>query len=321
LHSFDNTITMNIFKDLKDIKRDEKTVVTLGTFDGIHLGHKRIVNTVLQKSGKSGSRNFLITFDPHPRKIVPGRNDIKILSTLEEKMVILGKLGIQNFLILNFTNEFSTQTPEQFVEKYLVEGIGLEEIVIGYDHHFGKGRDGDFELLQRLGQKFNFAVTIVPEFRIEGDTISSTKIRNALLAGDIVKANKMLGRFYSFKGKVIKGDGRGRDLGFPTANLLIENEDKLIPAKGIYAAECIIEGEKRYGLLSVGTRPTFHSDGKLIPEFYIFDFERDIYNKSLEVILIERIRDEEKFNSAEDLIIRMKKDEEAGKEILSKLIN
>lgn len=312
---------MKIIKDLKDIERDEKTVITLGTFDGLHLGHQQIVETLIKKSKQANARNFLITFDPHPRKVVPGRNDVKLLSTLEEKISIFEKLGLENLFIVKFTSEFSKQTPEQFVEKYFVNGIGLQEIVIGYDHHFGKGRGGDFEMLRELGEKFNFSVTVVPEYMMDGETISSTKIRNALLEGDMLRANKFLGRFYSFKGKIVKGDGRGKDLGFPTANLTIEDNDKLIPAKGIYAAECVFENEKYYGLLSLGNRPTFHEHGDIIPEFYIFDFNKNIYGKDLEVNLVEKIRDEEKFNSVEDLISQMKKDEETGKEILSKLIN
>jgi riboflavin kinase/FMN adenylyltransferase len=279
------------------------------------------VDTVIQKSQKSGGRSFLITFDPHPRKIIPGRNDVKILSTLEEKEIILEQLGLGNLFVINFTTEFSKQSPEEFVKKYLVDGVGLKEIVIGHDHHFGKERDGNFELLQNLGRKFNFAVTLIPEFSVEGETVSSTKIRNALLAGDVVKAGKMLGRNYSFKGKIVRGDGRGRKLGFPTANLSTGNEDKLIPAKGIYAAECIVESEKHFGLLSLGSRPTFHNDGDVIPEFYIFDFDRDIYDKIMHVNLVQRIRDEEKYASVDELIIQMKKDEVKGKEILSKLIN
>ena len=312
---------MRIIKDLAEIQWDEKSVITLGTFDGLHLGHQQIVDTVIQKSRQSGGRSFLLTFEPHPRKVIPGRNDVKLLSTLDEKVVILEQLGLENLFVINFTEEFSRQSPEEFVEKYLVKGIGLKEVVIGYDHHFGKGRDGNFELLKDLGNKFNFSVTLVPEFNVEGETVSSTKIRNALLSGDVVKAGKMLGRNYSFKGKVVRGDGRGRKLGFPTANLSTENEDKLIPAKGIYVAECIIENEKHYGLLSLGSRPTFHKDGDVIPEFYIFDFDRDIYDKIMQVNLVEKIRDEEKFNSVDELIFQMKKDEEAGKEILSKLIN
>lgn len=312
---------MKIIKDLQEIKRDQNSVITLGTFDGLHLGHQQIVDTVIQKSRQSAGKSFLITFDPHPRKVIPGRNDVKILSTLDEKVVILEELGLENLFVINFTQEFSRQTPEEFVEKYLVYGIGLREVVIGYDHHFGKERDGNFELLQKLGKKFDFSVTLIPEYSVAGETVSSTKIRNALLAGDVVKAGNMLGRQYSFKGTIVHGDGRGRTLGFPTANLSVDNQDKLIPAKGIYAAECVVENEKHFGLLSLGSRPTFHNDGQIVPEFYIFDFDRDIYDEVMQVNMVEKIRDEEKFSSVDELIIRMKKDEEIGRKILSKQIN
>lgn len=312
---------MKIIKDLQEIKRDQNSVITLGTFDGLHLGHQQIVDTVVQKSRRSAGRSFLITFDPHPRKIIPGRNDVKILSTLDEKVVILEQLGMENLFVVNFTIDFSKQSPEEFVEKYLVKGIGLSEVVIGYDHHFGKERDGNFELLQKLGNKYNFSVTLIPEYSVDGETVSSTKIRNALLTGDVLKAGKMLGRNYSFKGIIVHGDGRGRKLGFPTANLSVDNEDKLIPAKGIYAAECIVENEKHFGLLSLGRRPTFHKDGEIIPEFYIFDFDKDIYDEVMQVNMVEKIRDEEKFSSVDELIIRMKKDEETGRKILNKQIN
>jgi len=312
---------MKIIKDLAEIKRDDKSVITLGTFDGLHLGHQQIVNEVIEKSRQISGRNFLLTFEPHPRKVIPGRNDVKLLSTFDEKIEILEKLGLENLFVINFTIEFSKQSPEDFVKKYLIDGIGLTEIVIGYDHHFGKERDGNFELLQKMGKKFNFSVTLIPEFSVEDETISSTKIRNALLAGDVIRAGKMLGRFYSFKGVIVRGDGRGRNLGFPTANISVDDKDKLIPAKGIYAAECIVENEKHFGLLSLGSRPTFHKDGEIIPEFYIFDFDKDIYDQMMQVNLVEKIRDEEKFNSVEELIIRMKKDEVIGRKILSKLIN
>ncbi len=150
---------MKIIKDLAEIKRDDKSVITLGTFDGLHLGHQQIVNEVIEKSKQIDGRNFLLTFEPHPRKVIPGRNDVKLLSTLEEKIEILEKLGLENLFVINFTTEFSKQSPEDFVKKYLIEGIGLKEIVIGYDHHFGKERDGNFELLQKMGKKFNFSVT------------------------------------------------------------------------------------------------------------------------------------------------------------------
>ena len=312
---------MKIIKDLAEIKRDDKSVITIGTFDGLHLGHQQIVNEVIKKSKQINGRNFLLTFEPHPRKIIPGRNDVRLLSTLNEKIEILDKLGLENLFIINFTTDFSRQTPEDFVKKYLVDGIGLKEIVIGYDHHFGKERDGNVELLQKLGKEFIFSVTRIPEFSANGEVVSSTKIRNALLSGDVVKAGEMLGRYYSFEGVIVRGDGRGRKLGFPTANISVDDRDKLIPAKGIYAAECIVENEKHFGLLSLGSRPTFHKDGEIIPEFYIFDFDKDIYDQVMQVNMVEKIRDEEKFNSVDDLIIQMKKDEETGRIILSKLIN
>lgn len=312
---------MKIIKDLTEIERDGKSVITLGTFDGLHLAHQKIVQEVINRSRQIDGRNFLLTFEPHPRKVIPGRNDVKLLSTLEEKTVVLEKLGLENLFVINFTTEFSKQSPEDFVKKYLVDGIGLTEIIIGYDHHFGKGRDGNFKLLEDMGRKYNFSVTLIPEFSVDEETVSSTKIRNALLEGNVVKANKMLGRLYSFKGKIVRGDGRGRQLGFPTANISVSDEDKLIPAKGIYAAECTVQNQKHYGLLSLGSRPTFHKNGDIIPEFYIFDFDRDIYEEIMQVELVEKIRNEEKFNSVDALISQMKNDEEKGKIILSKLIN
>ena len=312
---------MKIIKDLAGINSIEKSVVTLGTFDGLHLGHQQIVNEVIRKARELNGRSFLLTFEPHPRKVIPGRNDVKLLSTLKEKIEILETMDLENLFVINFTAEFSKQTPEDFVKKYLISGIGLAEIVIGYDHHFGKGRDGNFELLQNLGKKNSFSVTLIPEYSINGETISSTKIRNALLDGDVFKAAQMLGRNYSFEGTIVRGDGRGRKLGFPTANISVQDEDKLIPAKGIYAAECFVDNEKHKGLLSLGSRPTFHKDGEIIPEFYIFDFDNDIYDKTMRVELIDKIRNEEKFNSVDELIIQMKKDEETGRKILNKLIN
>lgn len=312
---------MVIVRDLAQIKQEKNTVITLGTFDGLHIGHQQIVKSVADKSRNYGGRNFLITFDPHPRKIVSTKNHIRLLSTLEEKIEFLKPLGIETFFIINFTKEFSQQSPEQFVTKYLVEGIGVKEVVIGYDHHFGKGRGGDMDLLSELGAKYDFKITPVEEFKINEETISSTKIRNALLAGDISKANKMLGRKYSFTGIVVKGDGRGKELGYPTANLKIKNEDKLLPANGIYAAECIIEGENFHGLLCIGSRPTFTSAGDVVPEIYIYNFDREIYNTEIQVNLIEHIRGEEKFNSAEELIQQMNNDKEAGLKIFKKQIN
>ena len=312
---------MQIFNDLTEIRRNDNNIVTLGTFDGIHLGHRQIIETVVEKAKYSSGNSFLITFDPHPRKIVSSDNRLQLLNTLAEKIEILASLGIENLFIVNFTKEFSQQSPDEFILKYLINGIGLREAVIGYDHHFGKGRGGDIESFNEIGIKKNFTVTAIPGYKIGEEVVSSTKIRNALLGGDILTANRMLGRHYSFTGKVVQGDKRGRELGFPTANLKIEDADKLLPQIGIYAVECVIDEQKYYGLLSIGNRPTFHDAGEVIPEVYIFDFDKNIYGKSVKVNLVERIRNEQKFSSAEELIQQMNKDKEVGLEILSKLIN
>jgi len=312
---------MRIFRELSEVVRDDNNIVTLGTFDGIHLGHKKIINEVVKKATDYGDESFLITFHPHPRKIISRGHNIKLLNTSTEKLEMFKSLGIQNLLIINFTKEFSKLSPEAFIDNYIVNGIGAKEVVIGYDHHFGKGRGGDIGFLKNKGIKSGFKVTIIPGFQIENTIVSSSKIRDALLAGNIVTVSKYLGRFYSFSGIVVKGDKRGRELGFPTANLRIENEDKLLPAIGIYAVEFIVKGNIYQGLLSIGKRPTFYDSGEIVPEVYVFDFNEDIYGENVTVNLVERIRGEEKFSSAEELIEQMKKDKEIGLEILNKLVN
>jgi riboflavin kinase / FMN adenylyltransferase len=312
---------MQIFRNLNEIEHNKNTIVTLGTFDGIHLGHREIIESVVKKAADSNSRSFLITFDPHPRKVISKDDKIKLLCTIEEKVEIIKSLKMDNIFLVNFTKEFSQQSPEEFIQKYIIDGIGVKEIVIGYDHHFGKGRGGNVETLKEIGAEKGFEVTSVSEFKLDGETVSSSKIRNAILAGNCQKAANMLGRLYSFSGKVVHGDNRGKDLGFPTANLEINDEDKLLPALGIYAVECIIENKKYYGLLSLGTRPTFYSQGRVIPEIYLFDFNQNIYDKNITVNLVEKIRDEQKFSSVDELIEQMNLDKKVGQEILAKLIN
>lgn len=312
---------MQIFHDLSEVKHDDNSVVTLGTFDGIHLGHKKIIDAVINKSVETGSRSFVVTFYPHPRNVIKGSEPLKLLSTPLEKAEMLESLGIENLLVINFTKEFSRQTPDEFVDKYIVNGVGVQDVIIGYDHHFGKGRGGNIGFLIEKGKKSGFNVEVIPEYKIGEVVVSSSKIRNALLEGDIAKANKYLGRYYSFRGKVIEGDKRGRKLGFPTANLKIEDEDKLLPAIGIYVVEFIINNDKKYGLLSIGKRPTFYDAGEIVPEVYVYDFDKDIYGMYVKVNLIERIRGEEKFDSAEELVKQMNEDKQKGLEVLSKINN
>jgi len=309
---------MQVYNDLFSIKKDENTVLTIGTFDGIHLGHQEIIDKVKERADGYGGRSFLVTFNPHPRKVVSNSGKVKVLSTLKEKEEILRKLGMENLFVINFTREFSQNPAEKFVMDYLINGIGLREIVIGFDHHFGKGRSGSIETLIELGKKNNFNVERVDEITINGDKISSTAIRNALADGNVQHAGKLLGRYYSFSGEVVHGDKRGRTLGFPTANIKLDDEDKLLPGLGIYVVEFFIKGNKHYGLLSVGRRPTFYDDGNIVPEVYIYDFDEDIYDEYVTVNVIQRLRGEEKFSSVENLVAQMNKDKEAGLEVLRK---
>ena len=311
---------MKVFKSLSEVVKNEDTVLTLGTFDGIHLGHKKIIEGVIEKATQIGGRSFLVTFDPHPRTIV-SKSGIRLLNTLPEKLEILSGLGIENVLVINFTKEFSQLESETFIKDYIVDKIGVREIVIGYDHHFGKGRGGDEQTLRELGTKYGFEVTKVNAVFIDGISVSSTKIRNALVNGKVQLASALVGSYYSFTGTVIKGDGRGRTLGFPTANIKLNDESKLLPAIGIYAVEVLIENKKYNGLLSIGRRPTFYIDGLVTTEVYILDFDQDIYGRQVTVNMVERIRGEEKFSTTEELIVHMNKDKEAGLEIFNKLAN
>ncbi|MEJ2505518.1 MAG: bifunctional riboflavin kinase/FAD synthetase [Ignavibacteriaceae bacterium] len=312
---------MRIYRDLKEVTYDENSIVTLGTFDGVHIGHREIIDTVVKKADELGGRSFVITFYPHPRKVISGNNQLKLLNTPDEKAVLLEALGIENLLIINFTKEFSQLSPDEFVDRIILKTIGAKEIVIGHDHHFGKGRGGNIDFLINKGKKAGFKVTVIPEYKTEDVGINSSLIRKELQDGEIVNVNKHLGRFYSFTGRVVKGDGRGKVLGFPTANLKTENNDKLLPAIGIYAVELFIDNQKHFGLLSIGRRPTFYEQGELVAEVYIFDFNENIYGKDVTVNVVERIRGEEKFSSADELINRMNIDKKIGLEILKKLNN
>ncbi|MCZ2268304.1 MAG: bifunctional riboflavin kinase/FAD synthetase [Ignavibacteriales bacterium] len=312
---------MQIFYSIKDLKKNKNTVLTLGTFDGIHPGHLKIIGRLVSCSKEKGCRSVVITFYPHPRTILGNDNSVKMLTTQEEKIELLEKLGVENLLIINFTKEFASLSAEDFIYDYLINGIGLTEIVLGHDHHFGKGRRGNAELLQKIADKEGFIVTKAEAFMIDGEAVSSTKIRNAIAEGDIIRANKLLGRNYEFSGIVVGGDKRGRELGFPTANIKLSSQEKLLPASGVYAVKVMVENERHTGLLSIGKRPTFYNQGELVSEVYIYDFNREIYGAKVTTELVERLRGEVKFNSAEELINQMNTDKENGYKIFNKLNN
>ncbi|HZW38469.1 MAG TPA: bifunctional riboflavin kinase/FAD synthetase [Ignavibacteriaceae bacterium] len=306
---------MEVFYDVAEVPYNKKTILTLGTFDGLHLGHQQILNKIISKA-KDDGRSFLITFEPHPRTVLSKGFEARIITTLEEKIKVLEKIGIDNLLVINFTKEFSQISSEDFIKNYLVEKIGLSDIVIGYDHHFGKGRSGNKETLINLGKEYDFEVTQVDAENVNGETISSTKIRNAILDGDIKTANKFLGRDYTFSGVVVEGDKRGRTLGFPTANIDLHHKSKIVPKTGIYAVQIIVEGIKYNGVMSIGTRPTFYNFGNITIEVFIFDFDKEIYGESVEVFVVERLRDELKFNDVNKLIKQMNLDCQQAKEVL-----
>jgi len=301
---------MNIYTDISEIEKDENTVITMGSFDGVHLGHKSIFEVLIAKSKELNSRNFLVTFSPHPRTVVMQNVTVNLLTTIREKKELFEKAGIENVLIINFTKEFSQLGYEEFIEKYFVNGIGIKHFVVGYDHKFGKDREGNEAVLKRLGNKYGFGVSVVPPLSINNENVSSSKIRKALLNGDLEKATKYLGRNFCFYGKVVEGARRGRLIGFPTANLEINDPHKLVPKSGVYLVNCSFKFEKYYGLMNIGYRPTFGDVTKSIIEVYIIDFDKNIYGENIRIDFIKRIRDEIKFNSKEELIEQISRDKE-----------
>lgn len=301
---------MNVFYSIDEITKDKNTVLTVGTFDGVHLGHQKIINELIYQSIENNCRNLVITFEPHPQIVLSGNNSIKIITTLEEKLKYLKYLSVQNVFVINFTKEFSQVDFKTFVDDYLVNRIGVHTIVVGSDHHFGKGREGNPEILISLGNTLNFNVIKVEPLVMDNQKISSTRIRKALMNGNIDLANKMLGKRYEICGNVIKGTQRGALIGFPTANIEIKNKDKLIPPRGVYFVEVDVAEKNFYGMMNIGYRPTFNNTTDLIMEVHIFYFNGDIYNQPITVRFIDRLRDEKKFESVEELKTQLQKDKQ-----------
>lgn len=299
---------MKIFNHIDDCKNVKNPVLTLGMFDGIHIGHQVIITQLNQIAENINGESVLLTFEPHPRVVLgKGVDDLQLLTTLSEKTELLKKFGLQNLILHPFTREFANLSAEDFIKKILVNEIGIHTIVIGYDHHFGKNRQGNFEQLSKLSKELGFHCLKIEEVKSGGNHISSTQIRNALIEGDVSFAQKGLGRSYSFTGKVIHGDKIGRTLGFPTANLEVEKY-KLIPGNGVYVVKVHLRKETFKGLLSIGTRPTVTNSQEKRTEVYLLDFERNIYDEILLVELLHKIRDDQKFDSMEELIEQMNQD-------------
>jgi riboflavin kinase / FMN adenylyltransferase len=311
---------MNIYKSIDAIGKDENTVLTIGTFDGIHEGHKVLFERLKQYSSQNNLRNVVITFEPHPRTVVSDYK-INLLTTLDEKSEILSQLGIDNLLVVNFSKEFSEQTSEEFITNILCDKIGVKHFIIGHDHKFGKNRNGNDDELIELGKKNNFTVETVESIKFADEIISSTIVRNALLDGDVRKANNFLGRNYCFHGTVVKGVSRGTILGFPTANIEVEDDNKLIPKNGVYIVKALIENEVVYGVMNIGLRPTFADTLSVVIEAHLFEFDKNVYGKTIKIELLKRIRDEKKFNNKEELIYQIGKDKKEAIQFVGKIIN
>jgi riboflavin kinase / FMN adenylyltransferase len=301
---------VKVYFDLDNFKGAVNPIVTTGTFDGVHVGHQTLIKRVKEIANKTGGETILITFFPHPRMVLyPDDDNIKLINTQEEKILLLEKYGIDHLLIIPFTKEFSRLSSLDFVRNILVNKIGTKKLVIGYNHHFGRNREGTFEHLKEFGPLYGFDVEEIPAQDIDNINVSSTKIRQALLSGDITTANNYLGHPYTISGKVVEGDKIGRQIGFPTANIQIAEKYKLIPAKGVYAVDVFVL-EKRYkGMLYIGNRPVLNNNSETI-EVNIFDFNENIYHQRINIEFKERIRDEEKFSNLEELKNQLEKDKQ-----------
>jgi riboflavin kinase/FMN adenylyltransferase len=308
---------MKIYKSIDEYNESKSSVVTIGTFDGIHKGHQKIFNKVINVSKQSNLSSVVLTFFPHPRIILNKYNDIKMIDTLDEKIEHLEKIGIDNLIIHPFDKKFSLLSAEQFIKEYLVEKLKLKHIIIGYDHRFGKGREASVSDLKEYSSDFNFIVDEIDAQEIEKIAISSTKIRNSVNQGDLETTKKYLGRFFSLTGKVIKGDGLGKQIDYPTANILIEEDYKIIPKDGVYFIRTTIDNKLYNGMMNIGHRPTIGNKAKSI-EVNLFNFDRDIYDKIISIDVVVKIRDEKKFSSINALKAQLAKDEEHCLKLINK---
>lgn len=294
------------------IPSDRGTVATVGMFDGVHLGHWCVLEEINRRAAATGRRSVLVTFDPHPLRIVRPEHAPPLLTTPVEKKEILAESGLDYAVFLSFTKALSRYEPRRFVEEILIARLGVEELVIGYDHGFGRDRSGDPGTLKEIGAELGFMVDVVPPVQANEEAVSSSRIRKAVGAGDMDEARVCLGRHYSVRGVVVRGDGRGRGLGFPTANLRVAERDKLIPPPGIYAVRGVLRGGTYRGALHLGPRPTFKGSPPTI-ELHLLDFDQDIYGEEVRVDFVEYLREIRPFATVEALVEQMREDVEAAR--------
>jgi len=305
---------LNIFRNFKDYHSEKPLALSLGMFDGGHLGHKYIIDELKKVGSENNLETAILTFWPHPRFVFNPDEDLKLLNTVEEKKVLMEQYGINNLFLKEFDDEFRNLTGEEFVRQILIGKLNVKYLIIGYDHSFGKNKSGNFELLQKLSQELDFEVEQMEAINIHENNISSTKIRNALLAGNIKDANEMLGYSYSVSGTVVHGKKLGRTIGYPTANIKADSI-KLLPKKGAYIVEVFIKEKQYKGMLSIGTNPTVNGE-KLTVEVYILDFNEDIYDQNITVKFRDFLHEEIKFEGLDQLIEKLDEDKRLTEDFL-----
>ena len=298
---------MKVVQDIQNYSSDTKSILTIGTFDGVHIGHQKIIKSLVKKAHNKKLLANVLTFFPHPRMVLQKNSQIKLIDTLAEKETFLKELGVDTLIIHPFSKEFSKLSALEFTRDILVSQLKIAELFIGYDHRFGKNREATVVDLTALGKTYDFKVNIIPAQDVSTITVSSTKIRVAILDGDFIKVVDFLGRFFQLSGIVTKGQSLGRTINFPTANLLIDSQHKIIPPKGVYLVSTFHDENQYYGMMNIGTRPTLNGDKQTI-EVHIFEFDKNIYDDTLTIHFIEKIRDEQKFESLDALKKQLIKD-------------
>ncbi|MFP5471808.1 MAG: bifunctional riboflavin kinase/FAD synthetase [Bacteroidia bacterium] len=298
---------MKVYRDLTSITEIKNPVLTIGTFDGVHQGHRAIIKKVNEIAREIDGESVLLTFYPHPRKVLFGDDSLKLINTVEEKAELLEEEGIKHFIVHPFTREFSRLNAFEYVRDIIVSGIAAKVVVVGYDHHFGRNREGGMEQLKEYAKLFEFEIYEIPAEQIDNVKVSSTKIRTAIEEGNIEQANTFLTRPFSLWGIVVKGDELGRTMGFPTANMQLSKE-KILPKDGVYAVDVIVKGNKLRGMMNIGVRPTVNISDEQRVEVNIFDFNQDIYGENIKVEVLKKIRNEKQFATLDELKSQIQND-------------
>jgi len=310
---------VKVHHSIADYKNEAQSVITIGTFDGVHIGHRKLLKKLTAEAKKDHLDSIILTFFPHPRMVLQKESDIKLINTIDERISIFSKTDLNHLIIHPFTKEFSNLSAEVYVKDVLVDSLNVKKIIIGYDHRFGKNRTANIDDLRKFGEIYNFEVKEISAQELDDVAVSSTKIRKALDSGDLEKANSYLGYPFMLNGTIVKGKGIGKTINFPTANLHIEETYKLIPKNGVYIVKSVLGNEEIFGIMSIGTNPTVGGTSRTV-ETYFLDIEKDLYGKKIEIELLSKIREEETFDSLESLQYAIKNDEAFARKYIANYV-